>query len=44
MATAITFIFRKFEGYLLSGIGFVGRVADENMISLIFTSGKSCSI
>ena len=45
MATEITFIFRKFEGYIPSGIGarsvpvgrqadrLAGRLADENVSS-----------
>ena len=36
MPTEITFIFRKFEGYIPSGIGSRsvpdGRLADENVI------------
>ena len=40
MPTEITFIFRKFEGYIHSGIGSksvpVGRLADENAILFEF--------
>ena len=47
MPTEITFIFRKFEGYIPSGIGSrsvpVGRLADEHVISFEifkFSSGQ----